>query len=101
MHVCMYVQWRIQEGANPAMAPPPLKLSMEFGPPRGRKSNDSIVNLSKCKDLGPPYRCHLRKNTTLKRSTQKKNKIIRNFGSQMTFLEEMQKFFRERPEKGR
>ena len=25
-----------------------------------RKSNDSIVKLSKCKDFGPPYRCRLR-----------------------------------------
>src|SRR6218665_3855936 len=28
---------------------PPSKLSMEFGPLGARKSNDSIVNLSKCK----------------------------------------------------
>ena len=46
------VQWRIQ-GENPTTAPP-LKLAMEFGPLGGRKSNDSIVNLSKCKDFGPP-----------------------------------------------
>src|SRR6218665_873598 len=40
---------------------PPSKLAMEFGPPfRSRKSNDSIVNLSKSKDFGPPYRCRLR-----------------------------------------
>ena len=29
-------QWRIQGGANPATAPP-LKLAMEFGPPREQK----------------------------------------------------------------
>jgi len=33
---------------------PPSKLSMEFGPLGDRKSNDSIVKLSKCKDFGPP-----------------------------------------------
>src|SRR6218665_3835891 len=33
---------------------PPSKMAMEFGPPLGgRKSNDSIVNLSKCRILGP------------------------------------------------
>src|SRR6218665_1047946 len=51
-------------------------LSIEVGngvwPPLGsRKSNDSIVILSKCKDFGPPYRCRLRiwpprRNSTLK-----------------------------------
>ena len=40
-------------GANPAMAPP-SKLAMEFGPPRGGKSNGSIGNLCKCKGFGPP-----------------------------------------------
>jgi len=44
--------WRFQ-GGNPVMAPP-SKLSMEFGPPRGRKNNDSIVKLGKCNDFGPP-----------------------------------------------
>jgi len=39
---------------------PPSKLAMEFDPLGGRKSNDSIANLSKCKDFGPPYRCQLR-----------------------------------------
>jgi len=33
---------------------PQSKLAMEFGPPRGRKNNDSIVKLAKCKDFGPP-----------------------------------------------
>ena len=33
---------------------PLSKLAIEFGPPRGRKSNDSIVNLSKCNDFAPP-----------------------------------------------
>src|SRR6218665_977802 len=34
---------------------------MEFGHPLGdRKSNDSIVNLPKSNDFGPPYRCRLR-----------------------------------------
>src|SRR6218665_107441 len=50
-----HIQWRFR-GANPTMAP--SKLAMEFGSPSGaervRKSNDSIVNLSKCKDFGPP-----------------------------------------------
>ena len=33
---------------------PPSKMAMEFGPPLGgRKNNDSIVNLSKCRILGP------------------------------------------------
>jgi len=72
---------------------PRSKLSMEFGPLGGRKSNDSNVNLSKCKAFGPPYRCRqriwpppLRKNTTLKRSTTKKKifqerpkKVVKNF----------------------
>src|SRR6218665_898401 len=39
---------------------PPSKLAMEFAPLGGRKSNDSIVNLSRFKDFGPPYRCRLR-----------------------------------------
>ena len=40
---------------------PPSKLAMEFGPLLGgRKSNDSIVKLAKCKDFGPPSRCRLR-----------------------------------------
>ena len=34
--------------------PPISKLAMEFGPLGGRKSNDSIVNLSKSKDLASP-----------------------------------------------
>jgi len=33
---------------------PPSKLAMEFGPLRDRKSNGSIVILSKSKDFGPP-----------------------------------------------
>ena len=50
---------------------PPSKLAMEFGPPRGRKYNDSIVNLAKCKDFGPLLMlatdlAPLRKNATLK-----------------------------------
>jgi len=53
---------------------PPSKLTMEFGPPiGGRKSNGSIVNLSKCKDFGPPVSMSatdlaplLRKSSTLK-----------------------------------
>ena len=60
-------------GAYPAMAPP-SKLAMEFGPPLGGwESNDSIVNLSKCKDFGShPVSMSatdltpLRKNSTLK-----------------------------------
>ena len=40
-------------GANPGITPP-SKLAMEFGPLGGRKSNDSIVNLSKCKDFDHP-----------------------------------------------
>ena len=43
-------QWRIQR-ANPAMAP--IKVGNGICPPRGRKNNDSIVNLAKCKDFGP------------------------------------------------
>ena len=39
-------------GANPAMAPP-SKLTMEFGPLWGRKSNGSIVILLKSMDFGP------------------------------------------------
>src|SRR6218665_3459136 len=57
--------------ANPAMAP--SKLAIEFGPPfGGRQINDRIVNLSKCKDFGPPVSMSAtdlapqRKNTTLK-----------------------------------
>jgi len=61
------------EGANPAMAPP-SKLAMEFGPPWGKKSNDSIVNLWKCNDYGAlgwlsmsaTDLCPLRKNRILK-----------------------------------
>ena len=39
-------------GANPAMA---LHRNWQWNlaPLGGRKSNDSIVNLSKCKDFGP------------------------------------------------
>ena len=52
---------------------PPSKLSMEFGPLGGRKSNDNIVNLSKCKYFAPPLRIdvgyHIK---TLKRSMTKK-----------------------------
>src|SRR6218665_2674933 len=43
-------QWRIQGGTSGHG--PPLKLTMEFAPLGGRKSNDSIVNLSKYKDFG-------------------------------------------------
>src|SRR6218665_3027516 len=46
------IQWRIQGG--PIRPCPPLKLAMEFGPLGGRKSNDSIVDLSKIKNFGPP-----------------------------------------------
>ena len=41
------------EGGNPAMVPP-SKLAMKFAPLEGRKRNDSIENLWKCKDFGPP-----------------------------------------------
>src|SRR6218665_1361721 len=61
MHTYMYIhsQWRIQGGQIRPW--PPSKLAMEFGPPpRGRQINDSIVNLWKCKDFGPRYRCRLR-----------------------------------------
>ena len=48
----MQAQWRIQGGPNPAMAP--IEVGNGVWPPLGsRKSNDSIANLSKCKDLGP------------------------------------------------
>jgi len=54
----------------------------------GRKSNDSIVNLSKCKDFCPPYGCrygfgppygkyHAK---TSKRSMTKKEEVFSNFG---------------------
>ena len=33
---------------------PPTKLAMEFGLPGSRTSNDSIVNLPKSNDFGPP-----------------------------------------------
>src|SRR6218665_1599902 len=57
MHTCTYMyihsQWRIQGWQIRPW--PPSKLALEFGPPfGGRQSNDSIVNLSKCKDFGPP-----------------------------------------------
>src|SRR6218665_1596052 len=57
--------------ANPAMAP--IEVGNGVWPPLGgRQINDSIVNLSKCKDFGPPVSMSatdlapLRKNSTLK-----------------------------------
>jgi len=44
-------------GANPAMTP--IEVGYVVCPPRGRMSNDSIVNLPKSNDFGPPYRCRL------------------------------------------
>src|SRR6218665_3385629 len=61
---------------------PPSKLAMEFGTLGGRKRNHSIVNLSKSKDVAPPYRRRLRiwppstekyHIKTLKRSMTKKS----------------------------
>src|SRR6218665_1263739 len=68
---------------------PPSKLAMDLGPLKGRKSNDSTVNLWKSKGFGPPYRCRLRiwppptekyHVKTRKRSITKIKKVIRNFG---------------------
>src|SRR6218665_3638038 len=54
-------QWRIQEGEQIRPWPPHRSwqwtLALPFG---GRKNNDSIVKLAKCKDFAPPYRCRLR-----------------------------------------
>jgi|SRR6218665_632570 len=47
------VQWRIQGGANPAMAPH-RSWQWSLAPLGGRKSNGSVANLSKCKDFGLP-----------------------------------------------
>src|SRR6218665_3915860 len=62
-------QLRIR-GANPAM-PPNRSWQWSLAPLGGRKSNDSIVNLSKCKDFAPVSMsatdlAPLRKNNTLK-----------------------------------
>jgi len=46
-------QCRIQGGANPAMAPP-IEVGNGVWPLGGRKSSDSIVNLRKSNDFGPP-----------------------------------------------
>ena len=51
--ICNCIQWRIQGGKIRPLTPP-SKLAMEFGPLRGRKSNGSIVILSKSKDFPPP-----------------------------------------------
>jgi len=61
---------------------PPIEVGNRVWPPLGgRKSNDIIVNLSKCKDFGPPISMSvmdlppLWENTTLKhekRSMEKK-----------------------------
>ena len=56
-----------------------------LAPLGNRKSNDSIVNLSKCKDFGPPYQCQLR-------IWPPYGKLLRD-----RFLGEMLKFFRETP----
>jgi len=47
------IQWRIQRGANPAMAPH-RNWQWSLAPLRDRKSNGSIVILLKSKDFGPP-----------------------------------------------
>src|SRR6218665_1368849 len=63
-------QWLIR-GANPAM-PPHRSWQWSLAPLGGRKSTDSIVNLPKSNDFGPPVSLSatdlapLRKNTTLK-----------------------------------
>src|SRR6218665_1113134 len=89
---------------------PPSKLAMEFGP-RGRKSNDSTVNMSKSKDFGPPYRCRLgptdlappTENTTLKHSKGRGLKKVRNFWEMDEHFWGMLTFFGKRlkKEKGR
>jgi len=68
-------------GTNPAVAHPHRSRQWNLAPLGGRKSNDSIVNLSKCKEFGPssidvgngfapPYgKYHIK---TLKRSMTKK-----------------------------
>src|SRR6218665_2932408 len=51
-------QWRIQGGQ---IRPWPSNRSWQWSmaPLGGRRNNDSIVNLAKCKDFGSPYRCRL------------------------------------------
>src|SRR6218665_3057486 len=46
---CLPMQWRIQRGKS-GHGPPIEVVNGVWHPLGGRKSNDSIVNLSKCKD---------------------------------------------------
>ena len=52
-YLCELVTVADSEGGKSGHGPP-SKLAMEFGSLGGKKSNDSIVNLWKCKDFGLP-----------------------------------------------
>src|SRR6218665_797806 len=81
------VQWRIQRRQSGHGLP--LKLAMEFGRLGGRKNNDSIVNLAKCEDFGPLYRCW-RMATDL--APQPKNSTLKAIKCSMT-KKALQKFW--------
>src|SRR6218665_610832 len=84
MYVCMYSGGSRRGQIRPW--PPTIEVGNGVWPPRGRKSNDSIVNLPKSNDFGPPRitvgygfgppmeKYHIK---TLKKSMTKK--VIRNF----------------------
>src|SRR6218665_1770796 len=100
MHACrrMYLCSGGSRGGK-SIHGPPSKLAVEFGPLRGRKSNDIIVNLPTSNDFAPPYRCRLRiwppyGKIRLKKGHQKFWEIDENFGGNA-------ELFSGTPKKGR
>src|SRR6218665_1443116 len=95
-------QWQIQRGANPAMAPH-QNWQWSLAPLRDRKSNGSIVILSKSKDFGPPVAMLATDLAPpygkIAYKTRKRSSEI--LGDRCGIFLGMEKFFREIPKKGR